>query len=295
MREGCPHCAAAEAFLATLAKERPELEIAIRDVGKEPSALARLKEIAKAQGTDSVRVPAVFLRGQLIVGFSPEANTDKLIRAALAPKSAATAAPAAADGAAACDAEESLSCKAGPEAASGAEQFEVTIFGRAISLDDVGMPLFTVVMGLLDGFNPCSMWVLILMISLLAPLNNRPRMLAIAGTFVLHRGHRLLRVHGSLAQPVPVHRAFARIGAGHRRHRHLRRARQSEGLPGTGVGVFPLHSGRRQTRHLRADARDPARRKSHGCADRHCHSGSFWCNWSSCSARPDSRRSSRGS
>jgi glutaredoxin len=188
VREGCPHCAAAEAFLATLGKERPELEIAIRDVGKEPSALARLKEIATAHGTDSVRVPAVFLRGQLIVGFSPEANTDKLIRAALAPKSAATAAPVTAEGAATCNAEESLSCKAGPEAASGVEQFAVTIFGRAISLDNVGLPLFTLIMGLLDGFNPCSMWVLILMISLLAPLNNRPRMLAIAGTFVLIEG-----------------------------------------------------------------------------------------------------------
>ena len=43
-------------------------------------------------------------------------------------------------------------------------------------------------MGLLDGLNPCSMWVLILMISLLAPLNDRRRMLAIAGTFVLIQG-----------------------------------------------------------------------------------------------------------
>jgi hypothetical protein len=43
-------------------------------------------------------------------------------------------------------------------------------------------------MGLLDGFNPCSMWVLLLMISLLAPLNDRRRMIAIAGTFVLIQG-----------------------------------------------------------------------------------------------------------
>jgi hypothetical protein len=43
-------------------------------------------------------------------------------------------------------------------------------------------------MGVLDGFNPCSMWVLLLMISILAPLNDRRRMLAIAGTFVLVQG-----------------------------------------------------------------------------------------------------------
>ena len=62
------------------------------------------------------------------------------------------------------------------------------LFGRTITLDDVGLPAFTVAMGLLDGFNPCSMWVLLLMISLLAPLNDRRRMLAIAGTFVLVEG-----------------------------------------------------------------------------------------------------------
>ena len=188
VREGCPHCATAEAFLAALGKERPELKIAIRDVGKDPSALARLKEIARAQGTGGVRVPAVFLREQLIVGFSPEASTDKLIRAALAPRPAATTPITAAEGAAACDAEESLSCKANPGAESDTQPFEITVFGRAISVDDVGLPLFTLIIGLLDGFNPCSMWVLILMISLLAPLNNRPRMLAIAGTFVLIQG-----------------------------------------------------------------------------------------------------------
>lgn len=185
VREGCPHCASAEEFLATLGRERPELRIAIRDVGREPAALERLRDIAKAQGTDSVRVPAVFLRGQLIVGFSPEAGTDKLIRAALASKPAATAAP---ESAAACDAEESLSCKAPAVADQDAQPIEVAVFGRAISPDDVGLPLFTLIMGLLDGFNPCSMWVLILMISLLAPLNSRSRMLAIAGTFVLIQG-----------------------------------------------------------------------------------------------------------
>jgi glutaredoxin len=188
VREGCPHCVTAEAFLARLGKERPELNIAIRDVGKEPAALARLQEIAQAQGTGSLRVPAVFLRGQLIVGFSPEAGTDKLIRAALARKPASTEAPGVAESAATCEAEGSLSCEAGPAAAPGAQSFEITIFGRTISLDDVGLPLFTVVMGLLDGLNPCSMWVLVLMISLLAPLNNRSRMLAIAGTFVLIQG-----------------------------------------------------------------------------------------------------------
>jgi glutaredoxin len=48
VREGCPHCAKAEEFLARLAQERPDVDIVIRDVMKEPAALARLQEIARS-------------------------------------------------------------------------------------------------------------------------------------------------------------------------------------------------------------------------------------------------------
>jgi glutaredoxin len=183
VREGCPHCAKAEEFLAQLNKERPALTIIVRDVQKEPAALDRLKELAQQTGTGTVRVPAIYVGGQLIVGFSPEAATDKLVRGALDGRHAGT--PAATEGT--CEAEESLACPKGP-GATAEEEFSVSLFGRTITLDDVGLPAFTLAMGLLDGFNPCSMWVLLLMISLLAPLNDRKRMVAIAGTFVLVEG-----------------------------------------------------------------------------------------------------------
>jgi hypothetical protein len=122
------------------------------------------------------------VNGQLIVGFSLEANTDKLIRSAVAGTEATQrAAPLPA-----CEAEEDLACQRASTAPT--ETFEVTLFGRTLTLEDVGLPAFTLAMGLLDGLNPCSMWVLLLMISLLAPLNDRRRMFAIAGTFVLIQG-----------------------------------------------------------------------------------------------------------
>jgi glutaredoxin len=192
VREGCPHCAKAEEFLARLGKERPGLQIVIRDVQKEPAALERLKELASAQRGAVARVPAVYVGGQLIVGYSESAHTDRLILAALGGSGTAGAAPPHEAGT--CDAEESLACpKTGgvaTEVAAPAEQepFQLELFGRTLTLDDVGLPAFTFAMGLLDGFNPCSMWVLLLMISLLAPLNDRRRMLAIAGTFVLIQG-----------------------------------------------------------------------------------------------------------
>jgi glutaredoxin len=185
VREGCPHCAKAEEFLDRLQQEQPSLKVVVRDVQKEPAALERLKELARVQGAGAARVPAVYVGGQLIIGYSEQASTDKLIRSALAGR----AASAAAADAETCEAEDSLACpQTGAKTFVPSETFEVSLFGRTLTLDDVGLPAFTLAMGLLDGFNPCSMWVLLLMISLLAPMNNRRRMLAIAGTFVLIQG-----------------------------------------------------------------------------------------------------------
>ena len=188
VREGCPHCAQAEAFMEQLGRERPELSIVIRDVTRDAAALARLQELAQTTGAGAARVPAAYVNGQLILGYSTEASTDKLIRSALAGNRVAGQATTDASS---CEAEDNLACGPGAAtapAAPAAESFSVSLFGRTLTLDDVGLPAFTLAIGLLDGFNPCSMWVLLLMISLLAPLNDRKRMLAIAGTFVLVEG-----------------------------------------------------------------------------------------------------------
>jgi hypothetical protein len=43
-------------------------------------------------------------------------------------------------------------------------------------------------MGLVDGFNPCAMWVLVFLLTLLVNLKSRARMALIAGIFVIISG-----------------------------------------------------------------------------------------------------------
>jgi len=50
------------------------------------------------------------------------------------------------------------------------------------------MPLFTIGIGLIDGFNPCAMWVLLFLLALLVNLRSRARMALIATTFILVSG-----------------------------------------------------------------------------------------------------------
>ncbi len=75
-----------------------------------------------------------------------------------------------------------------PEAGVQADdQIDVPVFGR-LSASRLGMPLFTLAIGLVDGFNPCAMWVLLFLLSILVNLKDRTRILAIAGTFVIVSG-----------------------------------------------------------------------------------------------------------
>jgi len=66
-------------------------------------------------------------------------------------------------------------------------EIDLPWIGR-VSADRLGLPLFTLVIGLVDGFNPCAMWVLLFLLSVLVNLRDRWKILAVAGTFVFISG-----------------------------------------------------------------------------------------------------------
>ncbi len=67
------------------------------------------------------------------------------------------------------------------------ETIELPIFGP-VNVHELGMPAFTFLIGLVDGFNPCAMWVLVFLLSILVNIKDRRKILAIAGSFVLVSG-----------------------------------------------------------------------------------------------------------
>ncbi len=52
----------------------------------------------------------------------------------------------------------------------------------------VSFPVFTVLVGLADGFNPCAFWVLTVMLSLLLHVRSRRRLALLGGLFVVMSG-----------------------------------------------------------------------------------------------------------
>lgn len=86
------------------------------------------------------------------------------------------------------DAEHESSSKADfSNAEDEAIEVDVPVLGR-LNARRLGMPLFTILIGLVDGFNPCAMWVLLFMLSILIGMHDRRKILAVAGTFVVASG-----------------------------------------------------------------------------------------------------------
>ncbi len=158
VRPGCSYCAEAKAFLETL--EAENLSIRYYDVVEEPEALERLRALGEETGTGALALPAFYASGRLVVGFTEPETTGPKILAMLGRSE-----PPAAD----------------------LRAVELPVFGT-VSLDSYGLVGFTVLLGLVDGFNPCAMWILLFLLSLLVHVGSRTRMFLIAGTFVLVSG-----------------------------------------------------------------------------------------------------------
>jgi len=157
VREGCPHCAEARKYLPQFARKRPNLHIVYRSLDADPRAADDLARHSRRAGVWPPGVPTFVIEGRVLVGFvSPAVTGPELVELV--------------------DGSTESSGKTG---AAG--------FGD-LSVAELGLPLFTIALGLIDGFNPCAMWVLLFLLSILVRLQSRRRMALIAGTFVLVSG-----------------------------------------------------------------------------------------------------------
>lgn len=157
VRDGCPHCIAAEEFLADLTARRPELRVVVRAVDRDEAARDELVELTRRAGRWPPGVPTFVIDGRVLVGFEDASRSGPALLAFL------------------------------EEAASPDNGVDLPWIGR-VDAERLGLPLFTLAIGLLDGFNPCAVWVLLFLLSLLVRLKDRGRMALVAGTFVAVSG-----------------------------------------------------------------------------------------------------------
>ena len=161
VREGCPHCATAKVFLDGLSAEALHgVRVVLHDVGQDAKAREQLENLSRAADVWPPGVPTFVFKDTVLVGFDDGAHAGRQLLALIQPGTAPTL---------------------------PVDEVETGLLGT-LSASRMGLPMFTLVLGLLDGFNPCATWVLLFLLSLLVRLQDRRRMVLIAGTFVLVSG-----------------------------------------------------------------------------------------------------------
>ncbi len=162
-KKGCPHCAKAYQYLDAYQLSQPDFVVIKRDIA-DTDHLQAFIQLNQAMLIDKPGVPTFNLCGQVWVGYSKEVLETKL----LANESQQETTDISEDSAT-------------------QNTVSLPLIGD-LSLQQIGLPAFTVVIGLIDGFNPCAMWVLMFLLSLLVNVKSRKRIVLIAGVFVLVSG-----------------------------------------------------------------------------------------------------------
>jgi len=184
VREGCPHCADAKAFLADWAQQRPGLQILLRPVDTDAQARQDLLALSREAGVWPPGVPTFVVDGRVLVGFDDAEHAGRALQALVDGPQRGMASPHTAPPAGTAGPDRVRDGGPGSARDDGAGGMQDGV----LSASRLGLPLFTLALGLLDGFNPCAMWVLLFLLSLLVRLRDRRRMALVAGTFVLVSG-----------------------------------------------------------------------------------------------------------
>jgi glutaredoxin len=172
--DGCPHCAAEEAFLDDLVARYPDVLVNAYEVWYDAANRARFERVAAAHGIEASAVPATFLGGRAWVGFSDRIGDEieAVVRAELAQRGSASPSP-------------SGSPDASPEPTPST--VEVPIIGP-VDPARASLVVVTGLIALVDGFNPCSLWVLSVLLAMMLHSGSRRRLLAVGLTFLLVAG-----------------------------------------------------------------------------------------------------------
>lgn len=163
---GCSHCEEQELFNKKL-ENTYSINITRHDATT-PAGSALLSVMLDELGIeDEPDFPITIFGNQVFGGWESEETTGKAIEEALQQCLAGDCPP-----------------PAGEEPGDG---IKLPIWGEIVP-GDYSLPALAVILGLVDGFNPCAMWVLIYLISLIATLRDRKRIWLIVGSFVLASG-----------------------------------------------------------------------------------------------------------
>ena len=157
--DGCPHCEAEWQFLSGLDSEYPDLEIIGYEVWHSEANQGLMVEFLAERGEQPSGVPTTLFGDDMWVGFSD--SVARQIERAV---------------------DVAFGGDVAPEAAT--EMIDLPLFGER-DVGSTSLFVSTLLIAFVDGFNPCSLWALSILLALVLRNGSRRRVIAVGTTFLL--------------------------------------------------------------------------------------------------------------
>lgn len=182
--DGCPHCASEQEFLENIEKDYANLEVVEYEVWYNEENSSFMNEVKEALDINTNGVPLTIIGESVIVGYS-DATSEKIKRAIeyYSNNEYTDVVEKIKNGT---FTDETVVDDFGKEEERTDKNFliKLPLFGK-VNLKKVSISLAAVLIGLIDGFNPCAMWILLFLISVLIGMKDRRKMWVLGLTFLV--------------------------------------------------------------------------------------------------------------
>jgi len=185
--DGCPHCADEEEFLEKY--EDPNLKVVRYEVWYNEENSSFLNEISKSMEFDVKGVPVTIIGDTVISGYSDSLSRkiERAIEYYEDDNNEYRDAVSEIENGTYVKEEKEVDKDSFEKKEKKSDEeltVDVPLFGD-INLKSVSLTSSAVIIGLIDGFNPCAMWVLLFLISILLGMKDRRKMWAIGLSFLI--------------------------------------------------------------------------------------------------------------
>lgn len=182
--DGCPHCATQKVFLQELETRYPEVTVYSFEVWYDADNLALYREMARLYGAEARAVPGTFLSDNVWIGFNA-AIAEDITRRVQFCREFDCPDPAqrlSGDWAAQLD-REPAAAELPPAGPTVSETLRIPLIGE-VDLGRQSLGVMTALIAFVDGFNPCSLWVLTMLLAMVIHSGSRKKVFIVGFTFL---------------------------------------------------------------------------------------------------------------
>lgn len=188
--DGCPHCKAEMDYLDTIKDKYTNLEIKEYEVWYDDDNASLLTKVESYFNIKRSGVPTTIIGNTVIQGYQNESSTGKKIERAInfyEENDYKDIVKEIKDGTATKNPKKPDKFQEEETKLDKETSVKAPIVGN-VNLKDVSLLTSAVILGLIDGFNPCAMWILLFLISALIGMKDRKRMWTLGLTFLITSG-----------------------------------------------------------------------------------------------------------